>query len=329
MNGLSTESNESAFAPESAKEATGVGLPFPVRIVAWTYIVCGALSVLDVVVALIQGELNLNLGVLGIFIGRGLLKRRNGWRMLAVGLSRLAVGCGGFILIAAITIAVMGKLTATVSPSLTSFAASVLALVALLVFSVWQYRILTRSDIVALFLQIELSTAGGAGSSRTSRFQYSLGTLMLITVVVALTCWRLSRDDVLYDGRYSLEFTSRLEGVWNVEFGGRTHRFLREHRILDYVVFTGSREDGAMKVTHPEPVAGFRGRTRVWTLERLDGTSLMFPGKVQLVEIVDGRYRESDQRISFRQLEAFLKSGPDSYTIDTLLQFVQEHPEIE
>lgn len=328
MNGLSTESNDSAFAPESAKEATGVGLPFPVRIVAWTYIVCGALSVLDVVVALIQGELNLNLGVLGIFIGRGLLKRRNGWRMLAVGLSRLAVGCGGFILIAAITIAVMGKLTATVSPSLTSFAASVLALVALLVFSVWQYRILTRSDIVALFLRKELRAADGRRPFQRSRFQYSLGTLMLVTLVTALVCWRLSGVDVLYDERYSDFTTTRGDSSWNVQYGARIHRFFRQPPILDFVVFTGCVKGGSLAIPRSRPAVGFV-RPGVKILERPDGTRITFPGKVQLVEIIDGKYRESDQRVSYRQFFAFLNSVPDRYTIDALLQFVREHPEIE
>src|SRR5207237_3024037 len=45
--------------------------------VAWIDIAIGLLSILEITVALAGGRISLNLGVLGIFIGHGLL-RRNG-----------------------------------------------------------------------------------------------------------------------------------------------------------------------------------------------------------------------------------------------------------
>jgi len=325
MNGPPTKSDGSAFARESANENVGIRLPFSVRIIARTYIVCGVLSAVDILIELARGEINLNLGVLGIFIGRGLLKRKNGWRRCAVVLSRFSLACGGLTVLVAIPLALISKLAHTSGQSLASFYASIFVMVALLAFSVWQYRVLTRSDIEALFLQKELPAADGSDSPGTSRFQYSLGTLMLVTVVAALVCWRLCSEDVLYDDVYGgTRIMAAGESCWSVEYGGRTHRFFRRSPILDFVVFAGSRKGGPLTLAHPRPVRKFG-----WISEKPDRTIITFPGKVQLVEIIDGEYRESDQRVSSSQLEAFLNSSPDSYTIDTLLQFVREHQEIE
>ena len=49
-------------------------IPQPLKIVAYLFIAGGILSVMDTLVELMLGRLNLNLGVLMIFIGRGLLR---------------------------------------------------------------------------------------------------------------------------------------------------------------------------------------------------------------------------------------------------------------
>ncbi len=62
-------------------------IPQPLKIVAWLFIIGGIFSAIQVVVLLFTGHININLGVLGIFIGRGLLRlnpRSLAWAMFFI-----------------------------------------------------------------------------------------------------------------------------------------------------------------------------------------------------------------------------------------------------
>jgi hypothetical protein len=54
------------------------------RVVAWIFIVWGLLSVGDMIYGLPSGSLNLSAGVIGIFLGRGLLRLGPGSRKCAI-----------------------------------------------------------------------------------------------------------------------------------------------------------------------------------------------------------------------------------------------------
>jgi hypothetical protein len=53
-----------------------------------------------------------------------------------------------------------------------------------------------------------------------------------------------------------------------------------------------------------------------------DGSVHRLPGKAQLMEVMDGVYRESERTVTLVELRAFLNSNPAAYTIDDLLRFV-------
>jgi hypothetical protein len=128
--------------------------PVALKVVAVLFISSGVWTVLEILVSLARNTINFNLGVLGIFIGLGLLRFRRGWRTCALVYIWLA-----FILIAVFSLMVLGgghpepfylKLFGQnigyASPTFALFVAAVLfALV------VWQYRVLTRPDVVKLF----------------------------------------------------------------------------------------------------------------------------------------------------------------------------------
>ena len=59
-------------------------LPLSLKIVGWLFIVFGTLSAVDIITSLVAGKLNLNFGVLQIFIGWGLLRLSPGWRIAAL-----------------------------------------------------------------------------------------------------------------------------------------------------------------------------------------------------------------------------------------------------
>jgi hypothetical protein len=59
-------------------------IPPALKIVAWLFIIGGIFAVIHVIVSLMSGRISINLGVFGIFIGRGLLRlnpRAFAWAM--------------------------------------------------------------------------------------------------------------------------------------------------------------------------------------------------------------------------------------------------------
>ncbi len=106
------------------------------KVVAWLLIAFGALATAEVVWGLFEGRVSINLMVLGLFIGGGLLRRSRGWRtcalnILAIILVLLAIG---FI------VALIQQLWLMV-----------VMIVGMAGVSVWQLRVLTRPDIARLF----------------------------------------------------------------------------------------------------------------------------------------------------------------------------------
>lgn len=90
--------------------------------------------------------------------------------------------------------------------------------------------------------------------------------------------------------------------------------------VLLFVLFEGG----------PSTEEGFPSRLKVSVssgrtsaeLALPDGSVARLPGKVQLMEVVDGVYRESERTVTLAELEAFVDSKPAAYTIAELLRFV-------
>ena len=59
-------------------------VPTSLKVVAWLFILGGICSAIEVIVSIMHNHVNINFGVLGIFIGRGLLRLRPGWRTCAL-----------------------------------------------------------------------------------------------------------------------------------------------------------------------------------------------------------------------------------------------------
>lgn len=127
-------------------------IPISLKIVAWLFIINGVSAAIEMMVLLMNHQINLNFGVLGIFIGIGLLKLRNGWRI-----------CGlVFIWIALILMPVLLLIMLSVSGPLDFkfFGLQVghvgkgpVMILGLLLYALvlWERWVLTRSDIKILF----------------------------------------------------------------------------------------------------------------------------------------------------------------------------------
>ncbi|MEN8127879.1 MAG: hypothetical protein ABFR90_08770 [Planctomycetota bacterium] len=127
-------------------------IPISLKIVAWLFIIGGIFAVLEVIVSLMHSHININFGVLGLFIGPGLLHLRSGWRTCALVFIWLAL-----ILV---PIAAVFMLTTTGPLDFMIFGQKaghvgkgVGFSVAVFIFALtfWQYRVLTRLDVRRLF----------------------------------------------------------------------------------------------------------------------------------------------------------------------------------
>lgn len=130
--------------------------PTELTAVASVQIAFGLLAVLGVILALIAGRLGINLGVLQLFAGIGLLRHRPGWRVCALGFI-------WFGMFAGVSVAVLAAWMATFSGGWNAtgplaqldpmVAAAVMAAfgAAYLALHVWQYRVLTRPAVRAWF----------------------------------------------------------------------------------------------------------------------------------------------------------------------------------
>ena len=126
--------------------------PRALSIVVALFIISGLFAALEVLVSLTRGRINLNFGVLGIFIGLGLLRFRRGWRTCALLFTWIAlVFVPVFALLVLggahpIRVKLFGQRVGSTSPGTALFIA-----VAAFAVALWQYRVLTRRDVVQLF----------------------------------------------------------------------------------------------------------------------------------------------------------------------------------
>lgn len=133
------------------------GLPISLKAVAWIFIAFGILSAIDAVVSLAYGRLSINLGVLGIFAGRGLLRLSRGWRLFAMVVLWLEMlGCAAILLFAlaaggSAPVRVNGRVVGNVPVWVMAVPTA-----AILAVAVWQYYVLSRTDVAALFRKRDL-----------------------------------------------------------------------------------------------------------------------------------------------------------------------------
>jgi hypothetical protein len=130
------------------------GVPISLKVVAGLFILSGVLSLIDVIVSLFQGGINLNLGVLGLFIGAGLLRLSPTWRGWALVFTWIEII--GAPIIGVLFLVLPGPLNYRLwgqpAGNAPKAAGVALALVVFLI-ALWQLRVLTRPGVRALFQQ--------------------------------------------------------------------------------------------------------------------------------------------------------------------------------
>ncbi len=120
------------------------GIPTSLTILSILFLLGGISSVIDVTVSLINKHININLGVLGLFIGPGLLRLNPACRTCALVFI-------WFILIVA-PIAVIVSIVPFFMPTFGEASITFLLLgIVIFLFGFWSYRVLTNPDVRDLF----------------------------------------------------------------------------------------------------------------------------------------------------------------------------------
>ena len=141
-------------------ESTRGALPTSLKAVAYFLIFEGVCAAIDIIVSLARGHVNINLGVLAIFAGFGILRLSRGWRTFAlvtIWIVLIAAPIAAIALIAGAGPA-RWKVFGQVVGAASNIAAIVVTLVVFAI-NLWMYRVLTRPDVRLLF---------GLGPSRAS-----------------------------------------------------------------------------------------------------------------------------------------------------------------
>jgi hypothetical protein len=131
---------------------TTTTIPTSLKVVAFLFILSGIFSLIEILVALTQSRLSINLGVLALFIGPGLLRLSRGWRTCA--LVFLWIAMIGIPIIAILFMAASGPLDFSLFGQKvgdTPKGLSVVLLALMFALEVWQYWVLTRPDVRRLF----------------------------------------------------------------------------------------------------------------------------------------------------------------------------------
>ena len=127
-------------------------IPASLKVVAILFILGGIYSVIEVIVAIAHSRISINFGVLGLFIGLGLLALRPGWRTCALVFTWIAII--GIPIIALLFITVRGPLDFKIFGQVIGHTTKGFGLlIAGILFTValWQYPVLTRPDVKELF----------------------------------------------------------------------------------------------------------------------------------------------------------------------------------
>jgi cytochrome c oxidase subunit IV len=127
-------------------------IPTSLKVVAALFILSGISSLIEIIVSLLNGQLSLNFGVLGLFIGRGLLRlgpTSRTWALVFTWFALVITPVAALIFLnnaGPLDFKLFGINLGQVPQ-----AAGVIAAVAFFLVVLWQYRVLTRPDIRALF----------------------------------------------------------------------------------------------------------------------------------------------------------------------------------
>lgn len=127
-------------------------LPRDLRLVALFFLLGGISAAITIVFSLLHNQLQLDFGVLGIFVSIGLRGLSNGWRICALVLIWMCLILSPIIAVLALGIPHANfNLFGFIGPEIPPFFVTLISAFWFAV-AMWERRVLTRPDIMELFI---------------------------------------------------------------------------------------------------------------------------------------------------------------------------------
>ena len=120
------------------------------------------------------------------------------------------------------------------------------------------------------------------------------------------------------------------DDLWYVCYGTSHENATKQ---LTFVLFEkgdlqyppGQRRVVSRTVSHKEGTKEIIDKQEGWLIDSAGGTKMIqLPTKMQLYEIQSGRIVTSEERVTLSQIEQFLESHPEEYSIKALLDFTNQ-----
>ena len=308
------------------------GFPWSLKVVGFAYILIGTLSMTEMVLelAVFGGGYVDVVGLLSILVGRGLLLWRETSRRWAVFLGAICLSaacCGLLVAILDVFAGSDTNVRAQFGPWSGGSRLAVVGATILGVFSVWQLYVLERPGIVRRFkaAQLERRTthAGRMPTGPGRRWQFSLGSLLLLMLTAAFILARLTAEDVVYEVRHLTSTWSSGRVIHSVEYAVRSNRFSDQPDQLLYALLSS---DNDRWTKHIFEVVG--GTSNDAWINSPDGRRIALPADKQLYEIRQGGLSTRDDRITIDEFDDYLALRPTEWNLDSLLAHVWKRREL-
>jgi hypothetical protein len=129
------------------------GVPTALKIVAWIFIASGILTIIQTIVLLTENQIHFDTGVLGVFIGPGLLRFSRGWRTCALVLLWIGLVIGPIIMLMMLSAGGGSIVVSFFGMNFGSAPIPVGLMVGAFGYAliIWEYRVLVREDIRSRF----------------------------------------------------------------------------------------------------------------------------------------------------------------------------------
>jgi len=277
-------------------------VPLDLKIVALVFVFSGAAALFEMVIGLVQGSWLLDLNILCLPAGLGLLRLRPNGLALAIvytGLCFVVMAAGGLI-VGALEFTPLGAL-APDELTVNRPVAAVVLWVLLCALGLWVLGVLTRPKVRALF------RSARKAPRRLSRGERAVVCLAVVGALLLSLAGAYPRHEPELE--QSSRSTVRDGRLRSVHYGHRAGK-------LAYAVFR-SEEVGALHghLSMVENKALFC---------RPDGSEIELPGEHLLYEVIDGKLQTSDEPVTLEEFQAFVQSSPEQCSIDALLSSAEQ-----
>jgi hypothetical protein len=167
-------------------------LPAAVVVIGWVYIGLGLLTAFETGRGIVQDRLNVDVGaVLAVFIGRGLLRRSETSRLWAVFIAWTVMIGAGLLAVFGVVAPRSGELELfgerIDGPPILLRGVALAAATAFFLVSYWQYRVINRAEVKALFE--DRAMRGDAPTGRQAAWLWALWVwFALLMIAVGAGC---------------------------------------------------------------------------------------------------------------------------------------------